>query len=130
MEVDVQVAAAPKNVPAQKVLLSRVPKGALQDSCACDKLPANVDISELHVIGPAGEDHAFQKLVGVFVDDLAVLESARLGFVRIANQVNRLAALAVHERPLQPAGKTRAAAAAQPGLEHLVSNLFLGRHFL
>ena len=51
----------------------------------------------------------------ILVDDLAVLERAGLGFIRIANQVNRLAALAVNKAPFQSAGETRAAAAAQAG---------------
>ena len=51
----------------------------------------------MHVVREAGDDHALEQLVRVFVDDLPVLERARLGFVRIANQVNRLAALAVDE---------------------------------
>jgi hypothetical protein len=69
----------------------------------------------MHVVGEAGDDHALDQLVRVLVHDLPVLERARLGFVGVANQVNRLAALAVHEAPFQAAGKTRAAAAAQAG---------------
>jgi len=47
-----------------------------------------------------GNHRALDQLVWVLVDDVAVLEGPRLGFVRIDDQVNGLAALAVDERPL------------------------------
>ena len=125
MEVNFQLAAAPKDVLAQKVFFARLPDGTLENLRAFDRLPANVDVSEFHVIRPAGDDHAFEELVRVLVDDLTVLERARLGLVRVANQVNRLAALSVHERPLQTAREPGAAATAQPGLEHFVADLLL-----
>ena len=85
--------------------------------------PADVDVGQVHVVRVAGDDHALEHLVRVLVDDLLVLEGARLRFVRIADQVDRLAALAVHERPLQPAGKAGAAAAAQARNHDLLPKL-------
>ena len=64
----------------------------------------------------------------VLVKNLAVFECARLGLVRVANEVNRFAALAVHERPLEAAGEPGATPAAQAGLEHFIADLFLRRH--
>ena len=66
----------------------------------------------------------------IFVDDLAILERARLGFVGVADEVNRLAAAAIHEAPLEAARETRAAATAQAGLHHVFANLFLRRLLL
>jgi hypothetical protein len=67
----------------------------------------------MNVVGVARDNHALQQLVRVFVNDLSVLERARLRFIRVANQVNRFAAFAIHERPFQAAGKAGAAASAQ-----------------
>ncbi len=87
----------------------------VQNLRAFHEFAPNVDVGQVHVIGVAGDDHPLEHLVRVFVNDLLVLERARLGFVGIADEVNRLAALAVHKRPLQAAGKARAAPAAQAG---------------
>ena len=77
----------------------------------------------MHVIRVAGDDHALEHLVRVLVDDLLVLERARLGFVGVADEVDRLAALAIHEGPLEPAGEAGAAAAAQAGDHDLLPEL-------
>ena len=65
----------------------------------------------------------------IFVNNLAILERARLGLVRIANQVNGLAAAAIDQRPLEAARKTRAAPPAQPRSLDLLAQLLLRRHF-
>src|SRR5690606_32975195 len=46
-----------------------------------------------------------------------------LGFVRIDDEIDGLAALAVHERPLEATGETRATAATQAGLLDLLAQL-------
>jgi hypothetical protein len=63
----------------------------------------------------------------IFVDDLAIFERARLGFVGVADEINRLAALAIHETPLEAARKTRATATAQTGGHDFLTKLFLRR---
>ena len=88
---------------------------------------ADVDVGELHVVREARDDHALDQLVRILVDDLAILERARLGFVGVADQINRLAAPAIHEAPLEAARKTRAAATAQAGKLHVIADLFLRR---
>src|SRR5205823_2506601 len=130
MHPEVEIEAAAEDVFAEEILFASFFKRAVQNLRALSELAADVNVSELHVVRPTREDHPFDELVRVFVDDLAVLERARLGFVGVANEVNRLAAFAVHERPLESAGKSRAAATAQAGLHDLVAHLFLRRYFL
>jgi hypothetical protein len=63
----------------------------------------------------------------IFVNDLAILECARLGFIGIANEVNGLAAFAIDKGPLQTAGKTSAATASEARSFDLFADLFRGR---
>ena len=49
------------------------------------------------------------------MNDVAILERARLGFVGIADQIDRLLFVRLDEAPFHSAGKTGAAASAQPG---------------
>ncbi len=88
---------------------------------------ANVDVGKMNVVRKARDDSALEHLVRIFVNDLAIFERAWLGFIRIANQVNWLATLAIHERPLQPARKARAPTTTQSGKLDVVANLFLRR---
>jgi hypothetical protein len=90
---------------------------------AVGQLAADVDVGLLHVVREAGDHHALDQLVRILMHDVAVLEGAGLGFVGVADEVDRLAALAVDERPLHAAGETGAAAAAQAGLFDLVDQL-------
>src|SRR5208283_4995243 len=64
------------------------------------------------------------------VQNLAVLERARLGFIGVAYQVDRLAAPAIDKRPLQPAGETRPTPSAQSRILHFLPKLFLRRDSL
>jgi hypothetical protein len=110
---DFKIVAAAENILAETIHLARLGERPVQDLRPFDKLAANVNVGELNIVRVARDDHALDELVRVFVNDLAILERARLRFIGIANEVNRLAALAVDKGPLQPAGKTRAAAATQ-----------------
>ena len=67
----------------------------------------------LRVEREAGDEHALDELMRIFVDDVAILERAGLGFVGVADEIDRLLLVRLDEAPLHAAGKTRAAAAAQ-----------------
>ena len=71
----------------------------------------------------AGDQHAFDQLMRILVNDVAILERARLGFVGVADEIDRLLLVGLDEAPLHAAGKTGAAAAAQAGALHLVHDL-------
>src|ERR1035437_5949375 len=113
MDVNFQIVTGAENVFAEEIFLAGFLDGAIQNFRAFGHFAAYVNVGELHVVREARDDHAFDQLMRIFVHDLAILECARLGFIRITNQINRLAALAVNETPFESAGKTRAAATAQ-----------------
>ena len=97
--------------------------GFLEDFRAFGKLAADVDIGEVRLDREAGDDHPLDELMRILMDDVAVLEGAGLGFVRVANEVGRLRAAGLDEAPLDAAGESRAAAAAQAGGLDLVDDI-------
>ena len=50
----------------------------------------------------------------ILVDDVAILECPGLGLIGVADQINRLLLIGLDEAPFHSAGKTGAAASAQP----------------
>ena len=64
---------------------------------------ADVNVGKVHVVRPAGNDHAFDELVRILVNDLLVLERARLGFVSVANEIDRLGIRMTDKAPFEPA---------------------------
>ena len=129
MNVNFQIVARAKNIFAEKIFRARFLDGAIQNLRSFRHFATDVDIGQLHVVREAGDDHAFDQLMRIFVHDLTILERARFGFVGIANEINRLAALAVNEAPLQSAGETSAAATAQAGDFHVLTDLFRAGKF-
>ena len=59
----------------------------------------------------------------ILVNDVAILERARLGFVGVADEIDRFLLVRLDEAPLHAAGKSGAAAAAQAGRLHFVDDL-------
>ena len=109
VDVNLQIVTAAEDIFAKEILRARLGQRPIQQRAPSRHLAANVNVGQLNVVGEAGDDHALDHLVRVLVEDLAVLECARLGFVRVANQVNRLAALRStndhfrpHEKPAPP----------------------------
>ena len=64
----------------------------------------------------------------ILVNDVAILECARLGFVGVADEVDRLLFVGLDEAPFHAAGETGAAASAQAGGFDFVHDLS-ARHF-
>ena len=69
-----------------------------------------------------GEQAAFDQLVRVVADDIAVFAGARLALIGIDAKIGRTVALFWHERPFQARRETGAAAPAQPGFLDLLDN--------
>src|SRR5438552_16774346 len=82
----------------------------------------------MDIVCVAGDDHSFEHLVWILVKDLFVFECAWLRFIGIANEINRLAAFAIHQGPFQAAGKTSPAAPTQPRDPDFFANLFRAAH--
>src|ERR1035441_2638627 len=129
MNVHLQIVAGAENIFTEEIFLAGFLECAVQNLRAFGHLAANVNVGELHVICEARDDHALDELMRILVNDLAVLDRARLGFVGVANEINRLAALAINKAPLESAGKPSAAAAAQTGNFHVLTDLFRAGKF-
>jgi len=70
-----------------------------------------------------GDEAAFDELLRIVTQDVAILAGTRLGLVRVHDEVMRAAiGLLRHERPFEAGREARAATAAQAGLLHLVEN--------
>jgi len=103
MDVNFQVVAGAENVFAEEIFRAGFLQRVVQDFRAFGHFATDINVGELHVVREAGDDHAFDELVRILVDDLAILERAGFGFVGVADQVNRLAAFAVNEAPFESA---------------------------
>ena len=120
MDVDFAAVAGAEDVGPDEMGGPRLRDRLLQDPGAVRKLAPDVDVGLLHLVGEAGDHDPLDHLMRVLVDDVAVLEGAGLGLVGVDDQVDRLAALAIQQAPLEAAGKARAAPAAQARFLHLV----------
>ena len=127
MNVHLQIETGAENIFAEETFRARFFQRCVQNLCAFGHFAADVDVSELHVVREARNDHALDELMRIFVDDLTILESARLGFIGVADEINRLAALAINETPLEAARETSTAATTQTGSHHFLTKLFLRR---
>ena len=123
VDVDLAAVSRPEDVRADEVRGPGLGNRLLQDLRALGELPADVDVGALHLVREAGDHDPLEQLVGVLVDDVAVLEGPRLGFVGVYNQVDRLAALPVEQRPLDAARESRATAAPEARLLDVVHDL-------
>jgi len=130
MHVDLQIVASAQDVLAQETSRARLLEGRVEQLGRMGHLTADVDVGQLHVVGPAGDDHPLDQLVRILVEDLAVFERARLGLVGVANQIDRLAAAAIHEAPLEAGGKPRATATAQTRSLDVFAQRFLRAELL
>src|SRR6266568_6035235 len=63
----------------------------------------------------------------IFVDNVAVFERARLGFIRVTDQIDRLFLIGFDETPFHATRKSSAATATETGCFDFVDDLF-ARH--
>jgi len=116
VNVDFEIVAGAANALAEKVFRLGLGNRLLEDFRAKHEFAPDIDIGEMDVVGIARDDHPFEHLVRVLVDDLAVLEGAGLRFVGVADEIDRLGVfLGIDEAPFHAAGKSGAAAPAQLG---------------
>ena len=80
-------------------------------------LVAQVDVDGLGLDRPGGDQHAFEELVRLALQVVAVLEGAGLALVAVDRHQAR-AGLGAHEGPLAPGREAGAAEAAQAGIAH------------
>ena len=126
MDVNLKVVACAQDAFSEKILRLGFFERALENPCPIGHFTTDVDIRQMHVVGETGNHHPLDQLVCILIDDLPVLEGARLRFVRVAYQVDRLAATPVNKRPFKPAGKSCTTSPAQTGNFNIIANLLLG----
>ena len=122
VQVDFQIVAGPQDVLAQKAAFARLLQGLEHGFRGDGEFLAHVDVRQVGAHRVAGNNHPLNELVGVLVDDVAVLEGAGFGFVAVADQIDGLRVVRRNEGPLHAGGEARAAAAAQAGFLHLVND--------
>ena len=122
VHVQLEVEAAAQDVLPQQSGRAGLVNGGPDALGGVHVLTPDVDVPHRGAHGVRGDDHALDQLVRVLGEQVAVLEGAGLGFVRVADDVVRFAVLQGHERPLQARREARAAAPAQAGFLHLVDH--------
>src|SRR5690606_9135830 len=93
--VDLQGKAGTQDVVAQKSRGPRFGNGALEDGEYPPELAPHVDVRCVRADSEAGQDHPFYQQVRDMFQQIAVFEGAGFTFVGIANEIHRLASVAV-----------------------------------
>ena len=78
------------------------------------------------MVRPARENHAFKELVWILVNYLPVFEGARLRFIGVAYEIDRLGVRMADEAPFNTTWKASAASTAEASRLHLLAHLRLG----
>ncbi len=123
VDVDVEVKAGAEDVFAEKTFRACFFDGVPNDLGRFGKFAADVDVGEVNICGEGGNGEAFDELVRVLVEDVAVLEGAGLGFVAVDNDVVVFAVVVFDEAPFGSGGEAGSASAAQVGGFHHVNDL-------
>ena len=113
MHVNLKIVTRAQNILTQKTRCPGLLECLIQQLSRNGHLTPDVNVGQLYIVGPARENHSLDQLMRILVEDLAILEGARFGLVGVANQIDRLAAAAVHEAPLETRRETGATTTAQ-----------------
>ena len=124
MHEDIAGVICSENVLTDEILIAGFLNRFLQDLRAVRKFTPNIDVGLLHVIRETRDHRALDQLMRILMHDVAILESARLGFIGIHDQIDRLAALTIDQPPLHATGKTGAAATTEAGLFNFLTEVF------
>ena len=123
VDIDVEVEAGAEDVFSKKTFGAGFLDGVPNDLGRFGKFAADVDVGEVNICGEGGNGEAFDELVRVLVEDVAVLEGAGLGFVAVDNDVVVFAVVVFDEAPFGSGGEAGSASAAQVGGFHHVNDL-------
>ena len=69
----------------RKTLFLSLKNGSIQNFRTFEKFSSDIDESLLSLNRVGGDHHSFDQLMRILVNDLAILESSGLGFIRIAD---------------------------------------------
>ncbi len=124
MDEDVKIIARFAGIFADQARCISLGNCGLQHLGFIDKFAANVDIGRARAHRKASDQRAFDQLVRIVADDLAVFAAAGFGFIGVDDKEigafgrRRLG----HEAPLHPRRETSPAAPAQARCLDLVDN--------
>ena len=127
VDVDVDVESGTADILAQEALGTGLLKGLGDDLGRLGELASDVDIGQVDIQRVGGNGHPLDELVGIVMQDVAILEGTGLGFIAVAGDVVGLAVITANEAPLDPAWESSTTTAAKVGLLDLVDD-FLGLH--
>src|SRR2546430_14041645 len=102
--------------------LVRLLDGGAEATPRLDVLAADVDEAERRADGARGDEHALDERVRVALEQVAVLERARLALVGVDDEVDGAGVGLRDEGPLHPRREAGAAEAAQVRLLDLVGD--------
>src|SRR3954462_13534321 len=109
MDVELNIKSRPENVFAEEIALLCFLDRAFEDFGAVREFSADVDVRGVDIKRVTRDEHSLERLVRIFVNDVAVFEGARLRFVGIADQICRPLFARYEKAPLQAAGESRPA---------------------
>src|SRR5262249_1326862 len=112
MNINLNVESGPEDVFAKEIMVSRFLDRALQDSEALGKFASYVNVGRARVKSITRDQHSFDQLRRIFVNDVGVFNRARLGFIGIENKIDWPLFARLNEAPFQPAENPGPAAAA------------------
>src|SRR5204862_5117065 len=93
MQVELKIPARAAGVLADQAGVVGLIDGRLQPLCLVIKLAADVDVASVDAHADRGEQAAFDQLVRVVADDVAVFAGARLALIGIDAKIGRTVAL-------------------------------------
>src|ERR1700730_5786847 len=99
MNVNIDIEPRAENVFAEKLVRARFFDRVFENLRAVGKFASDVDVGCVRVDRETGNQNPFEELMWVFLDDVTVLERARLRFVRVANQIDWLLLFRLYQTP-------------------------------
>ena len=123
MNINLRVKPCAEDILSQKVVFSRFFNGTFEDLRTFGKFASDIDVGRASVERETRDQNPFEQLVWIFVDNVAVLERARLRFIRVADQIDRPFLVRLDETPLHAAWKTGAPTSAEAGGFDFIDNL-------
>ena len=127
MNVNFAVESTVSDIFSDPPCCPRFGDGLLHDTDGLGKFAADVDVAQVHLEGPSCDHHAFEQLMRVLMEDVAVLEGTGFRFVAVDHDVMWLAVLAFDEIPFHSGGKACPATTAKVACFDFRNNL-LGFH--
>ena len=127
IDVNLYIESGAEDVTPKEIMFACFFDGAFEDLRALRKFASYINVGRTRIQRETRDQDSFEQLMRVLVDDVAVLKRAWFGFIRVADQIDRLFLIGLDEAPLHAAREPGAPATAQPGVLNSIDN-FAARH--